>query len=296
MRHMTGVSIYPKGYNWCMRFDKENLKELWKPRNDSSGEENGQVTIIGGSELFQGAPLLSLIACSRMVDMVFLATPAEDKSIVQKENLFSKIRSVIWVPRHDLDRYIIKSDAVLIGPGLMRGAGTRGLTKELLGKFPDKKWVIDAGSLQEMEAGWIPEKAILTPNSKEFELLFNSPLTPLFDKERGTEGVSLIEEFAIKHKCVIVAKGAVGYVSDGETTYEIEGGNAGLTKGGTGDVLAGVIVGLLAKNSPLLAAAAGSYLVKKTADILYEEVGFNYNADDVAERVFKVIKSFMVTQ
>lgn len=288
-------------------FTREHLKKLWKPKNDSSGEDNGQVTIIGGSELFQGAPLLALIACSRMVDMVFLATPAEDKDITQKEELFSKIRSVIWVPRHDLRRYIAKSDAILVGPGLMRAEEIRLLTNSLLGEFSDKKWVIDAGSLQTMEKSWIPKDSILTPNGKEFELLFNSPLTPLFNRkhqmvfrdsqsspeERGTEGVSLVEEMAEKYKCVIVAKGLVGYVSDGETTYEIDGGNAGLTHGGTGDVLAGVIVGFLAKNPPLLAAAAGAFLVKKTADLLYEEVGHNYNADDLGERVFKVFRTLI---
>lgn len=261
-------------------FDREDLKELWVPRRDSEGEENGQVTIIGGSELFQGAPLLAVIACSRMVDMVFLATPAEDKNIVQKEELFSKIRSVIWVPRHDIDRYVAKSDAVLTGPGLKRAEESRMITQRLLGKFPKKKWVIDAGSLQTMEKSWIPKDSILTPNGKEFELLFSTQYSVLST-----------QEMAKKYKCVIVAKGPVGYVSDGETTYEIDGGNAGLTHGGTGDVLAGVITGFLAKNPPLLAAAAGAYLVKKTAEALWSEVGFNYNADDVAERVLKTLKA-----
>jgi NAD(P)H-hydrate epimerase len=240
--------------------------------------------------------------------MVFLATPQEDKNISQKEQLFSKLRSVVWIPREDLDRYIDKSDAILIGPGLMRfqkegemenngvldqaGTETKMLTKYLLQKFPNKKWVIDGGSLQVMEASWIPKGAIVTPNKKEFELLTTSPPAPLLSKERGAEGgVRSVEDFAKKYECVVVSKGSVSYVSDGETTYEVGGGNAGLTKGGTGDVLAGVIVGLAAKNPPLLAAAAGSYLVKKTAEVLSEKVGLNFNADDVSEQVFQTWKS-----
>ena len=93
------------------------------------------------------------------------------------------------------------------------------------------------------------------------------------------------------YNCIIVYKGPVSYVTDGQTTYEIKGGNAGLTKGGTGDVLAGIIVGLLAKNPPLLAAAAGTYLIKKTAERLFEKVGYGFNADDVSEKVFEVFKS-----
>lgn len=97
-------------------------------------------------------------------------------------------------------------------------------------------------------------------------------------------------EMAKNFNCVIVVKGPVSYATDGETTYEIEGGNAGLTKGGTGDVLAGVTVGLLAKNPPLLAAAAASFMVKKTAEKLFETVGYNFNADDVSDKVFEVVK------
>ncbi|KKR91052.1 MAG: Carbohydrate kinase, YjeF related protein [Candidatus Woesebacteria bacterium GW2011_GWA1_41_13b] len=98
-------------------------------------------------------------------------------------------------------------------------------------------------------------------------------------------GDTKIEEAAKKHKCVIISKGPVAIVTDGETTYEVRGGNAGLTKGGTGDVLAGIIVGLAAKNPPLLAAAVGAYVVKKTAEKLFLDRGYGYNADDVADRL-----------
>ncbi len=273
-----------------MKFTSEDLKKLWSPAVDSKGEDNGQITIVGGSELFSGAPIFSLVAASRLVDMVFLATPDQDKQIAENVALFSKLRSVIWVPRENLDEYINKSDAVLIGPGLMRyrkndsendvldGAGTdtKMLTKYLLSKFPQKRWVIDGGSLQVMDAAWIPKGAVLTPNSHEFDKLFGD-----------TDPVDV----AKKYSCTVVLKGPVSVVTDGVVSYEIEGGNAGLTKGGTGDTLAGIIVGLLAKNEPVLAAAAGSLLIKKTAEFLYDQVGFNFNADDVSENVFKVWRS-----
>jgi len=281
-----------------VNFNKKGLWDLWKPREDSNGEDNGQVTIIGGSGLFIGAPLLSLITVSRLVDMVFLATPEEDRTTANKARLFSKLKSVIWIPRSELDKFILKSDAVLIGPGMMRyaregqageggvyddaGTETKMLTHYLLGKHPDKRWVIDGGSLQVMDADRIPKGAILTPNKREMQLLSGE----------GSE-VRYLEEMAKKYSCVIVGKGAVGYATDGQTTYEITGGNAGLTKGGTGDVLAGVIAGLAAKNEPLLAAAAGTYLVKKTAESLFERVGYAYNADDLAENVFEVYKNLI---
>ncbi len=269
-------------------FEAENLGDLWKPEMDSTGEDNGQVTIIGGSALFHGAPMLAVKAASRLVDMVFFASGERDLEKVAKLNSF------VWVPWGEVEEYIKKSDAILIGPGMMRyrreigdggGDETKEVTGILLKKFPDKKWVIDGGSLQVMEKTWIPPRAILTPNRKEFELLFNLQFTISPSTSLRASNLQIISK---KYKCVIVYKGPVAYVSDGETTYEITGGNAGLTKGGTGDVLAGVIVGLAAKNPPLLAAAAGTYLVKKTAERLYEKVGYGFNADDLAEELMRV--------
>ena len=271
-------------------FKSDDLKKLWKPKEDSSGEDNGQITIIGGSRLFHGAPMLAVKAASRLVDMVFFGSPERDLKNVAKLNSF------IWVPWGEIDEYVKKSEAALIGPGFMRfrseGASdeekaacdeecrkTKEITQRLLQKFPEKKWVIDGGSLQVMDPRWIPKNAILTPNKHEYEMLFSAQYSALNAQKN-----------AQKYKCVIVYKGPVAHVTDGETTYEVGGGNAGLTKGGTGDVLAGVIVGLLAKNPPLLAAAAGTYVLKKTAEQLYKKVGYNFNADDVAEEVFGALE------
>ncbi len=173
-------------------FTESELDKLFKPKDNSSGEENGQITIIGGSSLFHGAPILALKAASRVVDMVFFTSPEPSLSSVVSK-LKASLSSFIWVPWDEVDAYIEKSDAVLIGPGMMRfthelknkkterlkkggldeaGEKTREVTKRLLLKYPHKKWVIDAGSLQTMEPEWIPENAIVTPNTKEFSTLF----------------------------------------------------------------------------------------------------------------------------
>lgn len=273
-------------------FDKSRLKNLFTPEEESEGEDNGQVTIIGGSELFHGAPLLSLKVASRVVDMVFFATPEKSVGKVA-EKIKSQLFSFVWVPWEEVQEYIKKSDTALIGPGFMRfksekmppekrnhkydeaARKSRDITKRLLEKFPDKRWVIDAGSLQVMEPEWIPEDAILTPNKKEYELLFES---------KSPSRVSA------EYKCTIVLKGPVARVCSKGKCVEIENGNPGLTKGGTGDVLAGLTVSLLAKNDPFLAASSASFVVKSAADKLFEEVGVNYNADDLADRVPQALK------
>jgi len=274
-------------------FAASELKKLYKPDDNSSGEDNGQVTIIGGSSLFHGSPLFALKAASRVVDMVFFASPFAPMRDVAAY-IKSEISSFIWVPWEEVEDYIAKSDAVLIGPGLMRARTeianqsalcdeecreTKEITERLLREFPAKKWVIDAGSLQTMEAGWIPESAIVTPNKKEYKILFGD-MSP--------------KEAASKYNCIIVLKGPTTFVYSDSEEIEVRGGNAGMTKGGTGDTMAGLTVALLAKNEQLLAATAGAYVVKAAGDELYAKQGIYYSADDLAEQIphtlFKLLK------
>lgn len=268
-------------------FDKKSLKKLYKSPKDSSGEENGQVTFIGGSELFHGPPVFILKTISRIVDMVFFASPYVPNRDVAA-NLKSHVGSFIWVPWGEVGKYIEKSDACLIGPGFMRFSSektphgeryhkcdtackkSRTITKRILTKYPKKRWVIDAGSLQVMDHEWIPENAILTPNIKEFGYLFPN-MSP--------------REAAGAHKCTIVVKGPSTNVCGPKTCVEVKGGNPGLTKGGTGDVQAGLTVALMAKNEAFLAASAAAYIVKAAADYLEKSVGTYYNADDLADAV-----------
>lgn len=259
-------------------FDSKLLKELVLPKKDSKKGENGQITVIGGSKLFHGAPLLALTTVSRFSDMTYFASPEPSIGNIA-EKAKSELFSFIWVPWDERDDYIGKSDAILIGSGMMRykkewndggGDETREITRDLLLKFPNKKWVIDAGSLQMIEKEWIPEGSILTPNQKEYQRLFG-------DMDPSTA--------AKKYKCVIVDKLPITKVCSPTRCVEVSGGNAGLTKGGTGDVQAGLTVALLAKNDPFLAAATSSYIVKKTADILFEKMGTAYNADDLAREI-----------
>jgi len=271
-------------------FDASELEKLYKPPADSSKGENGQIAIIGGSKLFHGAPLFALTTASRIVDMVFFASP--EPSIREVANkIKSKLFSFIWIPWEETEEYIKKSDAVLVGPGFMRfdsekkekntnelgreGMETKIITEKFLKKFPDKKWVIDAGSLQVLNPDWIPENAVLTPNKREYKMLFN-------DMEP--------RDAAKKYKCVIVDKGPTTFVYSFNDSIEVLGGNPGLTKGGSGDVEAGLTVALLAKNDPFLAAAASSFIVKRAADELYKKVGVNYNSDDLVGEIPQILR------
>lgn len=257
-----------------IKFTEEYFKKLYKPPFNSSKGDNGQITIIGGSKLFHGAPLFSLTVASRIVDMVFFTSPEPSIGGVA-EQLKSKLFSFIWIPWEETEEYIKKSDAVLIGPGLMRSEETKKITEKFLREFSNKKWVIDAGSLQMMEVEWIPRNSVLTPNKREYKMLFGE-IDP--------------KDAAKKYNCVIVVKGPTTYIYSSDNSVETPGGNPGLTKGGSGDVESGLTTALLAKNEPFLAASAASFIVKKSADLLYEKVGPNYSSDDLAKKIPEVLK------
>lgn len=281
-------------------FEAMDLQKMWRPSPTASKFDGGQITIIGGSTLFHGAPLFSLKAASRMVDMVYFSSIEDHKGIA--EQIKASLGSFIWVPREDVEYYVGKSDAVLIGPGLMRysaqathhadmmcddeGRLTRDTTMKLLQKFPEVHWVIDGGSLQVMKASEIPAGAVVTPNRREFHMLFGVELN--FDDLDNV--VKLAAQKANEYKCIVVAKGPTTVVTDGEQTVLVEGGNSGLTKGGTGDLMAGLTVAFRAKNDPVISAAAANFLIKKAAEKLADTRGLMYNTDDVVNMVPQVWK------
>lgn len=284
------------------KFGQSWLSRLWRPSDATGKFDGGQVTIVGGSSLFHGAPILALKVASRLASMVYFATPEVDRGVV--ERIKAQLGSFIWVPRDELTEYMAKSDAILIGPGMMRnhkekdgtvcddiGRETRELTLALFAKFPQKKWVVDGGSLQVIEASEVPVGSVITPNKKEYRMLFNEDL-----KDNQDERIKQLLITAEKYKLIILAKDVVSTATDGKKVILIEGGNAGLIKGGTGDVLAGLTVGMLAKNEPLLAVSTAQYLVKKAAESLAAKVGLMYNADDLADEVGAVYGEALTPQ
>lgn len=270
------------------KFNPEELKKLYLPPKDSHKGQNGKLTIIGGSHLFHGASLWALKVASRIVDMVFYASIAENNELTQK--LKSELYDFIAVPRGKVEEYIGESDAVLIGPGLPREEGraageesTKELTERLLREFPEKKWVIDAGSLTEMEPEWLTQNCLITPHHREF--------SNLFGLEAREENVV---KMAQKYGCVILLKGVVDIICGPKECWLVEGGNEGMTKGGTGDVLAGLVAALTCKNDLFLAAGAASFINKKAGESLFQRVGYYFNASDLCGEIPAVMKRLIL--
>ncbi|MBI4137400.1 NAD(P)H-hydrate dehydratase [Candidatus Roizmanbacteria bacterium] len=275
-------------------FNPENLKQLYIPPPDSHKGQNGKVMVIAGSKLFHAAALWSLEAAAHIVDMVYFSSVSENNEIVQQAK--EQFRNGIVVPREKIEDYIHEADAVLIGAGLPRPEGqenndddTREMTGRLLKKYSDKKWVIDGGSLQVMDPEWIPKQAILTPHEREFETLFKLRVTSPELRVKNTR------EMAEKYSCIIVLKGQTDIICSPDQCMTISGGNAGMTKGGTGDVLAGVALGLYAKNEAFLSACAASYFNKKAGEQLFVEKGYWYSTSELLHEIPLVMKETVLS-
>ncbi len=306
-----------------------DLHNLYLPPKGSHKGQNGRLLIIGGSHLFHAASLWALKVASRIVDLVHYCSVEENNELVKK--LKQEFRDGIVVPRKEVESYIEEDDAILIGPGMVRsevvqshikyikdskniadidqitdeGWQTSLLTNYLLSKYSYKQWVIDAGALQMLDINLIPSNAVLTPHQKEFALLWERHLELTGTKfDREIELADKVGIFAKHHSCIVLVKGEIDIACNGVEArgrictpgecLEIRGGNAGMTKGGTGDVLAGLIAALTCKNDPFLATSAGAFINKQAGDSLYKKVGPFFNASDLADEIPQVMKNLFV--
>jgi ADP-dependent NAD(P)H-hydrate dehydratase / NAD(P)H-hydrate epimerase len=258
------------------------LQAIHLPAAISHKGQNGKVLVIGGSSLFHGAILWAAEAASHIVDMVHVASTNENNEIIKK--IKTQWQTGMVVPQKEIIHYADEDDVILIGNGMMRvgdeGKFTRELVYNLITHFPDKQFVLDAGALQMMDASWLSllrKQAVITPHQKEFQTLFTIDLAHLSLDEKE----SVVQQTAHEYSCIILLKAVDDIISDGNRTIRIHGGNAGLTKGGTGDILAGLVSGMSATSDTFSSAIVASFLLKKNAEKLFHIQGYWYTARDI---------------
>ncbi len=294
---------------------KSVLSAIKLPSVQSHKGMNGKVLIVGGSSLFHSASFWAAEIASHFVDTVHYASTIENNIIFRQTK--KRFHNGIVISRRDIDEYLKEDQVVLVGPGMMRSDKplsshvklniedvlrfrtepefTRAVTEYIVFKYPEKNIVLDAGALQMMDSRWLIQankdgiRTILTPHQIEFQRLFGVNLTNMsIDKK-----ASVVTEISKLHHAVILLKAVDDIISDGTQTYIIKGGNQGLTKGGTGDILAGMTAGFFAVNNAFVSAVAASLVLKKTADSLFEKKGYWYNNDDILENIPIIYKKLI---
>jgi ADP-dependent NAD(P)H-hydrate dehydratase / NAD(P)H-hydrate epimerase len=270
--HVLDIGLHPefiKRVETSWHFTaKEDVKGFNKERKkfDHKGSY-GHALLLSGSKGKTGAAVLSAKACLKTgCGLVTVHIPASSYDIFQSA-LPEAMCSI------DPDENVITGlpalktyTAVGIGPGIGTHKSTAGLLKNLLQevKVP---LVIDADGLNILSENpeilkYLPENVILTPHPGEFDRLAGN-------SEGGYERFLKLAEFSNQHKAIVVLKGAYTSIAspDGMIRFNSTG-NQGMATAGSGDVLTGMILSLLAQGySPLQAAVAGVYIHGRAGDL-----------------------------
>ena len=254
-------------------------RALPKRREDGHKGDFGKLLIAGGAVGYTGAPYLAALAAVRSgCGLVYLGVP---ESIWAVES--AKCASAMPFPLPDADGMLALEalapirerlegcDVLALGPGLGRSAEVRALVLALL-RQTERPVVLDADGLNALAADLSALDArrgrttVLTPHDGELARLLGLSLEELAARDHAETA----RAFAMEHSCVLVRKGhrALIALPDGEVLENTCGGSA-LAKGGSGDVLTGLIASLLAQGASAAdAAACGVWLHARAGDLL----------------------------
>ncbi len=273
------------------------VKKFIPERKASSRKgDNGKVLVVGGSYIYHGAPILSSLAALRTgADLVYTAVP---KINAQATRAISPNLIVIPLADSKLTRGAVNKllgqipsdlDSATIGMGLaiQDVEALKILVRSLLDR--DVRLSLDASALvSSILPMLVNQNVVVTPHTGEFKKLFGE-IPSISMKER----IVTVEKFAKKHSLPILLKGFTDIISDGNTTFLNVKKTPAMTVGGTGDVLSGIVAGLLARNrNSLGAAAAAAYINGQAGKLVQKKLGLHMTATDLLDVIPNAFKPF----
>lgn len=282
-------------------------KDILLPKRDPFGKkgDNGRLLCVGGSEEYVGAIALAGLAALRCgVDWVTIAAPEKTAwaiNCLSPDLITIKLKGDHLKDSHykKISELAGKHTVLLMGNGMGLRPDTSKLIQKL-NKLPMQK-VIDADAIKSLSLQEL-RNSIITPHSKELEILLEN------SRIRGKEIKKISNKRSIQKKAmllkktiedstpffvnnnVLVLKGPIDIVLSKENIRLDPLGNAGLTKAGTGDVLAGLAAGFLGQTNDLEQSAINAtYFIGLIGNILTKRKrGFTYLASDMVEEIRRV--------
>lgn len=233
----------------------------------------GRLLMYCGSVNMTGAAILASTAALRSgVGLLNIARDEETVRILQ-----SVLTEPIFSPVDDENEVLSlsqKASAVLIGCGMGRNEKDKNILFSLI-KNAECNLIIDADGINELSSNTnilkeAKKTPILTPHPLEFARLLSCSV-----EEVQSDRINKAKAFAKEYGCILVLKGASTIIAspDGRLSVNLSG-NPGLSRGGSGDVLAGLVSSFCAQGiEPFDSAVCACYLHGKAADVLKEEIG-----------------------
>lgn len=280
--------------------DKQKLSFLKRKKNAHKGDF-GHVFILAGSRGFTGAAYLCASGALRSGAGLVTVGIAESTNVVIGRKLTeamtrplpeTKQGSIDLRAFSQIKRFAKDKDVVAIGPGLTRNISTQRLVKKVIGEI-DLPMVIDADGLNALaKKPDILKKrksmTIVTPHAGEMGRLLG-----INAKEVQKNRRILAKQFSCMYNIVTVLKGQGTIVADcSGKTFKNNTGNPGMAKGGSGDVLTGIIAAFLAQSKDAFkAACAGVYVHGLAGDLAADEFGqVSVLATDILKKLPLVLK------
>jgi NAD(P)H-hydrate epimerase len=273
-----------------------DIQLVIKPRHPEAHKgEFGRLLVIGGSEVFSGAPMLVASAALRVgVDLVYIGAP--HKTALAISSMSPDLITLKLKGDHfnldDMDAirpYLEKSTAVAMGPGLGLHKETKAAVKEIVRIVEEVKvpLLLDADGLKAFAEfkHKVTSPMVLTPHAGEYQILTGKE--PHKELKKKTVDV---QKTAKQLGAVILLKGNVDVISDGKRVKLNFTGNPGMTVGGTGDVLSGIVAAFMSQGAdPFEAAVAGAFVNGAAGDFVRSEKGFHMVASDLLKWIPPVI-------
>jgi NAD(P)H-hydrate epimerase len=262
---------------------------------DSKKGDHGRVLVVGGSQDYYGAPLLTAFAAQNSgADLVFLSVPEVNFDVTR---CYSPDLIVRKYPGDFFNHAGVESvlelseacDSLVIGPGLGTNPEVREAVVEVLREISIPA-VVDADALKALSGVKIKGDVVLTPHSGEFEVLTGGKL-PSGPEER----VEVVKRWSRKIGAVVLLKSPTDVIASPSGDWKFNAtGNPGMTAGGTGDVLAGLVGGLIAQGMNTYDAACCAAFINGCAgDDLYSDKGYGFTAMDLALQIPFSLKDIM---
>lgn len=266
-------------------------------RRDAHKGDAGRVLVIGGGP-YTGAPAFTGMSAMRSgVDLTFVATPdsvALPVSIYSPNIIVRALSGEKLGPEHveGLLSFSRKMDVVAIGPGLGSAPETLRAVQELV-LGASTPLVIDADAIS--ACGLKPsvlrgKTGVITPHAGEFKKLTGKTV-PEEDLEKRSQ---MVKEAAARLGMIILLKGPVDVISDGDHVKLNRVHNDAMTVGGTGDVLTGAVAAFIAqKASPFAAARIAAFTCGLAGNLAFEEKSYGLLATDVIEKIPLVLRRYL---
>lgn len=270
------------------------LKKVFRTRkSDSRKYDFGHLLVIGGSKLYHGSPLFAALAAYRTgTDVVTIAAPKRVADIIagHAPDMITYPLEGDYVSGIHVDEILSISrnkTAVVVGGGLGREEATMDAVRKIVREI-SLPLVIDADAIYAIASrpNIAGKNFLITPHMGEFHVLSG----------HNVEGISLqrkiasVEAEARKMGATILLKGSTDIVSDGSRTALNRTGNPYMTKGGTGDILAGICGSLLAQGYDMFTSAcAAAYINGKAGDIAARKRKQSMMASEIVDNICRAI-------